>query len=80
MSDSARRRLGTPSLGAIGAANLIGAGVFTTSGFALADLGSPGWVMLAWLIGGVLALLGALCYGALASRLSESGGEYLFLT
>jgi APA family basic amino acid/polyamine antiporter len=59
---------------------MIGAGVFTTSGFALADLGSPKWVLLAWLIGGVMALLGALCYGALAARLSESGGEYLFLT
>ena len=76
----ARRLLGAPTLGAIVAANMIGAGVFTTSGFALADLGSRGWVMLAWLLGGVLAVLGALCYGALAARLSESGGEYLFLS
>ncbi|MFT4649365.1 MAG: amino acid transporter [Glaciecola sp.] len=80
MTAPERRRLGTPSLGAIVAANMIGAGVFTTSGFALADLGSPKWVMLAWLIGGLLALLGAICYGALAARLSESGGEYLFLS
>jgi amino acid transporter len=80
MTAPERRRLGTPSLGAIVAANMIGAGVFTTSGFALADLGSPKWVMLAWLIGGLLALLGAICYGSLAARLSESGGEYLFLS
>ncbi len=80
MSDQTRRRLGTPSLGAIVAANMIGAGVFTTSGFALGDLGSPGWVMVAWLLGGVLAIAGSLCYGALAARLSESGGEYLFLS
>ena len=58
---------------------MIGAGVFTTSGFALADLGSTGWVMFAWAIGGALALLGAVCYGALAAYLRESGGEYLFL-
>ncbi len=58
---------------------MIGAGVFTTSGFALADLGSPDVVLLAWAVGGVLALCGALCYGALARRLPESGGEYLFL-
>ena len=74
-----RRRLGVPSLGAIVVANMIGAGVFTTSGFALADLGSPARVMAAWVVGGVIALLGALCYGALAARLRESGGEYLFL-
>jgi amino acid transporter len=74
-----RRRLGVPTLVAIVVANMIGAGIFTTSGFALADLGSPGWVMLAWLVGGVLALLGAVCYGALAAYLRESGGEYLFL-
>jgi len=61
-------------------ANMIGVGVFTTSGFALADLGSPPFVLLAWLVGGLLALAGALCYGALARRLPESGGEYTFLS
>ena len=59
---------------------MVGAGVFTTSGFALADLGTPQRVMAAWAVGGVLALMGALCYGALAARLAESGGEYLFLS
>jgi amino acid transporter len=61
-------------------ASMIGAGVFTTSGFALGDLGTPGRVMLAWLIGGGVALCGALSYGALARRMTESGGEYLFLS
>jgi APA family basic amino acid/polyamine antiporter len=59
---------------------MIGAGVFTTSGFALADLGSRSIVLLAWLVGGIIALCGALCYGALARRFPESGGEYLFLS
>lgn len=61
-------------------ANMIGAGVFTTSGFALLDLGSPNRVMLAWLVGGLIALCGALSYGALARHITESGGEYLFLS
>lgn len=78
--DATRRRLGVPSLGAIVVANMIGAGVFTTSGFALGDLGSPARVMAAWVVGGVIALLGALCYGALSARLRESGGEYLFVS
>lgn len=78
-ASATRRRLGVPTLVAIVVANMIGAGVFTTSGFALADLGSVSWVMTAWVVGGVLAMLGAVCYGALASYLRESGGEYLFL-
>src|SRR5262245_11928272 len=59
---------------------MIGTGVFTTSGLLLADLGSPWVVLIAWLVGGIIAMLGALNYGALARRIPESGGEYLFLS
>jgi amino acid transporter len=72
--------LGLWTLVALVVANMIGAGVFTTSGFALGDLGSPLRVLLAWLIGGVLAVCGALSYGALARLVPESGGEYLYLS
>ncbi|MCP4005775.1 MAG: amino acid permease [bacterium] len=68
------------SAGGIVIANMIGVGVFTTSGFALADLGSREAVLLAWVLGGGLAMAGALCYGAFARRLPESGGEYTFLS
>lgn len=61
-------------------ASMIGAGVYTTSGFALADLGSPLLVLAAWAVGGVLAICGAVSYGALAQRFAQSGGEYLFLS
>src|SRR6266704_2745509 len=74
-----QRQLGLVSALALVVASMIGAGVFTTSGFLLADLHSPGRVLAVWLCGGVLALLGALCYGALARRFPESGCEYLFL-
>lgn len=57
----------------------VGAGVYTTSGYALADLGSRGAVMLAWAVGGLVALAGAASYAMLARRLTESGGEYLYL-
>jgi amino acid transporter len=60
--------------------NTIGAGVYTTSGFALADLGSREWVLLAWMVGGLIALSGAISYGMLAERLTESGGEFLYLS
>ena len=75
-----KRRLGLTSAAALIVANMIGAGVFTTSGFALADLGSREIVLLAWCVGGVIAMCGALSYGALARAIPESGGEYTFLT
>jgi APA family basic amino acid/polyamine antiporter len=73
------RRLGLGSAASLVVANMIGSGVFTTSGFALADLGRPEPVLLAWLVGGALAMCGALSYGALARRIPESGGEYTYL-
>ncbi len=59
---------------------MIGAGIFTSSGFSLGTLGSPGRVMLAWWLCGLWAISGAVAYGSLVSRLPMSGGEYLFLS
>src|SRR5687767_12100266 len=59
---------------------MIGAGIFTTSGFALGDLGSANRVMAAWVVGGLIALCGAISYAGLVQRMTESGGEYLFLS
>jgi APA family basic amino acid/polyamine antiporter len=73
------RSLGFGSGAAVVVASMIGVGVFTTSGFALADLGSRPRVLAAWILGGLLATCGALSYGTLAKRFPESGGEYHFL-
>jgi APA family basic amino acid/polyamine antiporter len=61
-------------------ANMIGAGVFTTSGFSLATLGSRELVLWAWCLAGLIALAGAYSYGQLVKAMPESGGEYLFLS
>lgn len=73
------RGLGLGSAAALVVASMVGAGIFTTSGFLLADLGSPAWVMAAWCAGAAIAACGALCYGALARALPGSGGEYHYL-
>ena len=73
-------RFGPWTLTFLVVANMIGAGVFTTSGFTLDALGSPHWVLLAWIVGGAIALAGAASYGALSQVMPESGGEYLFLS
>jgi APA family basic amino acid/polyamine antiporter len=80
LSSTGARTLGLFSLVCLIIANMIGAGVFTTSGFALGDLGSANRVMAAWVVGGIIALCGALSYGGLVHRMTESGGEYLFLS
>ena len=73
-------RIGLYTLTGLVIANMIGSGVFTTSGFAMGDLGSPSLIVLAWFIGGCLALMGAMSYSALSQLMPESGGEYLFLS
>jgi amino acid transporter len=78
-SSDKRRRIGFWSAVFLVIANMLGTGVFTTSGFSLADLGNRNVVLAAWAVGGLLALCGALSYGALARRIPRSGGEYTFL-
>jgi amino acid transporter len=73
------RLLGPWSASAVVVASMIGVGVFTTSGFALADLQSKPRVLAAWALGGLVAACGTLSYGALARRFPQSGGEYHFL-
>lgn len=60
--------------------NAVGAGIYTTSGFALTDLGSREWVLLAWVVAGLIALCGAVSYSMLVRGITESGGEYLYLS
>lgn len=74
------RQLGLFSATTLVIGNMLGAGIFTTSGYSLAAIQSREWVLAAWLIGGVIAMMGAICYGALARQIPESGGEYLFLS
>nr|NIN12941.1 amino acid permease [Gemmatimonadales bacterium]NIN49923.1 amino acid permease [Gemmatimonadales bacterium]NIP07387.1 amino acid permease [Gemmatimonadales bacterium]NIS65609.1 amino acid permease [Gemmatimonadales bacterium] len=61
-------------------ANMIGAGIFTTSGLLMAQLGSPVLMITLWVVGGILALSGALCYGALGAAMPRAGGEYVYLS
>ena len=59
--------------------NIIGIGIFTTSGLIAAEVGNSPWLLGVWLVGGMLALIGAICYSLLAVRIPRSGGEYAFL-
>ncbi len=61
-------------------ANIIGTGVFTSLGFQVAAIQSGFALLMLWIVGGILALCGALCYGELSAALPRSGGEYHFLS
>jgi APA family basic amino acid/polyamine antiporter len=61
-------------------ANMVGTGVFTTTGFLIRDIGSAPAVLIVWLVGGVLALCGSLAYGELIGALPRNGGEYQLLS
>jgi APA family basic amino acid/polyamine antiporter len=80
MNSSLPRILGVKTATAYVIANMIGTGIFTTSGIVAANLPDSGWVILCWIIGGLIALTGALCYGELATRIPQNGGEYLYLS
>ncbi|WP_412852107.1 APC family permease [Ectothiorhodospira shaposhnikovii] len=77
--DGLGREIGLTTATVIVIANMIGSGIFTTSGFMMGELGHPGIVMACWVLGGLFALTGALCYGELGAMIPRAGGEYAYL-
>jgi basic amino acid/polyamine antiporter, APA family len=75
-----KRQLGLFPATNIVVANMIGAGIFTTSGLLMAGLHDPILMMVLWVVGGIIAICGALSYGELGAAMPGAGGEYLFLS
>lgn len=78
-TSSSLRRLGFSAALATVVANIIGTGVFTTLGFQVTEIPDGFALLLLWIVGGLIALTGALSYGELAAAIRGSGGEYRFL-
>ncbi len=57
----------------------VGSGIFRTPGLVAARLGRPGLTFVAWILGAGLALLGALCFAELTTRLPRAGGKYVYI-
>lgn len=74
------RKLGLFPATNIVVANMIGAGIFTTSGLLMSGLNNPLLMLALWAGGGIIALCGALSYGELGAAMPGAGGEYLFLS
>ena len=58
---------------------VIGSGIFTSTGLMAEYLPSPGWILLAWLVGGLITLAGALTFAELGAALPRAGGHYVYL-
>jgi basic amino acid/polyamine antiporter, APA family len=74
-----KRHLGLGSATAMVVGEVIAVGIFLTPAEMARQVGSPLWLLTVWLVMGVMALSGALCYGELAARLPEAGGGYVYL-
>src|SRR3954462_15713558 len=61
------------------AGSMIGSGIFIVSASMSRTLGSPFWLLFAWIVTGVITVLGALAYGELAAMYPRAGGQYVFL-
>src|SRR5213596_829016 len=59
--------------------SMIGSGIFIVSADMARNIGSPGWLLVAWIVTGLLTVVGALSYGELAAMMPRAGGQYVYL-
>lgn len=74
-----KRSLGLLDATSIVAGSMIGSGIFIVSVFMARDLGSSGYMLLAWLLTGFITIAGALSYGELAGMMPKAGGQYVYI-
>src|ERR1051326_9447764 len=61
------------------AGSMIGSGIFIVSSIIARQVGSPGWLLVVWIVPGLLTLTAALSYGELAAMMPKVGGQYVYL-
>ena len=74
-----RREMGLLDSASLVMGGVIGTGIFMTTGFIVGFVPSPWLVMLAWILGGLITLTGALSFGELAAMYPEAGGQFVYL-
>ena len=76
---SSTQKIGWFTASCLLVSNIIGGGIFTTTGFMARDLGDPMLILLLWFVGALFALGGAMVYGELGAALPHAGGDYVYL-
>ncbi len=77
--DQLTRGLGLFDSTMLVAGSMIGSGIFIVAAEMGREVGSPGWLLLSWVVTGLLTLAAALSYGELAAMMPRAGGQYLYL-
>jgi len=73
------RGLGLLDSTMIVAGSMIGSGIFIVSADIAREVGAPGWLLVVWLVTGLLTVMAALSYGELAAMMPKAGGQYVYL-
>jgi APA family basic amino acid/polyamine antiporter len=73
------QRLGLFDATMLVAGSMVGSGIFIVSADISRDVGSSGWLLVVWILTGVLTIIGALSYAELAAMMPNAGGQYIFL-
>ena len=73
------RGLGLLDSTMIVAGSMIGSGIFIVSGGISKQVGAPGWLLVVWIVTGLLTVMAALSYGELAAMMPKAGGQYVYL-
>jgi basic amino acid/polyamine antiporter, APA family len=76
---STTQKIGWFTASCVLVSNIIGGGIFTTTGLMARDLGDPMLILLLWFVGALFALGGAMVYGELGAALPHAGGDYVYL-
>jgi APA family basic amino acid/polyamine antiporter len=76
---STARKIGWFTAACVLVSNIIGGGIFTTTGLMARDVGDPMLILLLWFVGALFALGGAMVYGELGAALPHAGGDYVYL-
>lgn len=74
-----KRELGLVDSTMLVVGSMIGSGIFIVSADIARIVSSPGWLLIAWVLTGILTLAAALCYGELAAMMPQAGGQYVYL-
>lgn len=79
MGESSQKSLGLLDATLLVAGSMIGSGIFIVSSIMMNDIGSPAWMLVLWVLTGIITILAALSYGELAGMMPNAGGQYVYI-
>jgi APA family basic amino acid/polyamine antiporter len=79
MGQNFKRSLGLIDATSLVAGSMIGSGIFIVTSIMMRDIGSAGWLILLWLLTGLITVFAALSYGELAGMMPGAGGQYVYI-